>query len=251
MNRKLRKPLLACAFTLIELLVVIAIIAVLAALLLPVLAAGKSAGLCAACKSNLHQIGLALNLYTGEFQKYPLCAESDPTRAGSVVSMWDGKLLPFVAENRKLFGCPADKLALAWTNTIGLPQRNPCYGYNMAGTGRYPASGASLGLDGGFNRGYSTGSYLAENQVKVPSDMIAAGDCKPKTGGGDNDLDDLFPINLLAELAARHNRGENMVFCDGHVEYARHTVWLRKTEGARQRWNNEHQPHPETWANNP
>ena len=251
MSRKLRKPLLACAFTLIELLVVIAIIAVLAALLLPVLAAAKSAGLCAACKSNLHQIGLALNLYTGEFQKYPLCAESDPTRAGSVVSMWDGKLLPFVAENRKLFGCPADKLALAWTNQVGLPQRNPCYGYNMAGTGRYPASGASLGLDGGFNRGYSTGSYLAENQVKVPSDMIAAGDCKPKTGGGDNDLDDLFPINLLAELAARHNRGENMVFCDGHVEYAKHAVWLRKTEGARLRWNNEHQPHPETWVNNP
>ena len=148
MSQKSRKPLLAYAFTLIELLVVIAIIAVLAALLLPVLAAAKSAGLCAACKSNLHQIGLALNLYTGEFQKYPLCAESDPTRAGSVVSMWDGKLLPFVAENRKLFGCPADKLALAWTNQVGLPQRNPCYGYNMAGTGRYPASGASLGLDG-------------------------------------------------------------------------------------------------------
>jgi len=251
MTRRLRKPQLACAFTLIELLVVIAIIAVLAALLLPALATAKSAGLCAACKSNLRQVGLALNLYTGEFRKYPLCADVDSTRPGSVVSLWDGKLLPFVAESRKVFVCPADKSPSAWTNTTGLPQRNPCYGYNMAGSGRYPASAASLGLDGGFNRGYSTGRYLAENQVRVPSDMIAAGDCKPKTGGGDYDLDDLFPINLLIELAARHNRGENMVFCDGHVEYARHAAWLRKTEGARQRWNNDHQPHPDTWINNP
>ncbi len=254
MTRRMRGPLLLSAFTLIELLVVIAIIAILAALLLPSLAAAKSAGLSAACKSNLRQVGLALNLYTGEFRKYPLCADADSARPGSPLSFWDGKLLPFVADNRKLFICPAEKLPSPWTNTVGLPQRNPCYGYNMAGTGRYPASAASLGLDGGFNRGMSTtsiGRYLTENQVRAPSDMIAAGDCNPKKGGGDNDLDDLFPINLLAELAPRHNHGENMVFCDVHVEYAKQIVWLRKSEVARQRWNNDHQPHSETWMNNP
>jgi prepilin-type N-terminal cleavage/methylation domain-containing protein/prepilin-type processing-associated H-X9-DG protein len=254
MARRLREPLFRSAFTLIELLVVIAIIAILAALLLPSLAAAKSAGLSAACKSNLHQIGLGLNLYTGEFRKYPLCADADSARPGAALLFWDGKLLPFVAENRKLFICPADKSPSAWTNTVGLPQRNPCYGYNMAGTGRYPASAASLGLDGGFNRGYgntSLGRYLVEDQVKVPSDMIAAGDCNPKKGGSDNDLDDLFPINLLAELAARHNQGENIVLCDGHVEYAKQIVWLQKSQGARLRWNNDHQPHSETWMNNP
>jgi len=35
------------------------------------------------------------------------------------------------------------------------------------------------------------------------------------------------------------------------VEYAKHTVWLKKTEVARQRWNNDNQPHRETWPNNP
>ena len=250
MTPQLRSPPLASAFTLIELLMVVAIIAILAALLLPALATAKSAGLCAACKSNERQLGIALNMYTGEFRKYPLCADIDASRQGSVM-LWDNRLLPFVADNRRLFSCPADKLAPAWTNTPGLPRRNPCYGYNMAGSGRYPASIASLGLDGGFNHGNGGGSYLAENQVRAPSDMIAAADCKPKPGGGDNDLDDLFPINLLAELAPRHNRGEAMVFCDGHVEYAKQAVWLQKSDSARARWNNDHQPHRETWSNNP
>ena len=237
-------------FTLIELLVVISIIAILAALLLPVLAKGKAAAHSARCKSNLHQLGIALKLYSDEYQKYPLCAAMTATPGGSY-SLWDGRILPFAANNRDLFLCPTEYAATKWTNNATKPQRNPCYGYNMAGSGSYPTSGNSLGLDGGASRGVGGGRWLSENQVKVPSDMIAAADCRPKSGGADNDLDDLFPINLLAELGPRHNNGENIVFCEGHVEYAKHTVWLEKTDRARQRWNNDHQPHPETWSNNP
>ena len=57
------RPYQPRGFTLIELLVVIAVIGVLASLLLPVLGRVKEAGRSAACLSNLHQIGVALQLY--------------------------------------------------------------------------------------------------------------------------------------------------------------------------------------------
>ncbi len=53
-------------FTLVELLVVIAVIGILAALLLPALASAKSAGQRTACRSNLRQIGLAMQGYADE-----------------------------------------------------------------------------------------------------------------------------------------------------------------------------------------
>jgi prepilin-type processing-associated H-X9-DG protein len=81
--------------------------------------------------------------------------------------------------------------------------------------------------------------------------MIEVADNTPKTGGKDNDLDDLFSTNLLVELEPRHNQGENVVFCDGHVEYDKHVGWLEKSDLARRRWNNDNAPHPETWIYDP
>lgn len=59
------------AFTLIELLVVIAIIAILAAILFPVFAQAKRAAKSTQCLSNLKQIGVALFLYSGDYDDTP------------------------------------------------------------------------------------------------------------------------------------------------------------------------------------
>jgi prepilin-type N-terminal cleavage/methylation domain-containing protein len=67
--RKLRKR---SGFTLIELLVVIAIIAILAAILFPVFAQAREKARSASCLSNLKQIGLAVMMYTQDYDEiYP------------------------------------------------------------------------------------------------------------------------------------------------------------------------------------
>lgn len=60
------------AFTLVELLVVVAILALLASLLIPSLVRAKAQAKRIHCSNNLHHLGLALALYTQNYQsKYP------------------------------------------------------------------------------------------------------------------------------------------------------------------------------------
>jgi len=74
-------------FTLIELLVVIAIIAILAAMLLPVLASAKEKGRRAQCVNNLHQIGVAIQMYVGDNRDFLPAVKSGT--AGSANALWD------------------------------------------------------------------------------------------------------------------------------------------------------------------
>jgi prepilin-type N-terminal cleavage/methylation domain-containing protein/prepilin-type processing-associated H-X9-DG protein len=114
----------AVAFTLIELLVVIAIIATLAALLLPVLGRAKESGKATACLSNLHQIGLALQLYVGDNRnRLPRMSDIYP----GVTNAYPGpdQVLSNYLGNLNVLRCPSDK----WPSDkqIAFPQKGPNY----------------------------------------------------------------------------------------------------------------------------
>lgn len=78
------------AFTLIELLVVVAIIAILASILVPTVRRALKAGQAAHCKSNLHQLALAMIMYSNDHNDYlPWAGEVDGNRDGDWV--WGGQ----------------------------------------------------------------------------------------------------------------------------------------------------------------
>ena len=72
-------------FTLIELMIVIAIIAILAAILVPNFIRARAQGQLTACKSNLKNIGTAMEMYSTDWGgKYPDPAQGGPGVPGGL-----------------------------------------------------------------------------------------------------------------------------------------------------------------------
>ena len=195
---------LSVGFTLIELLVVIAIIAILVSILFPVFARARAHARSAICISNLHQLGIMMDLYVQDNDECFPWQSND----NEVEHWWYQRVMPYV-KNRQVFVCPNDHRTVDEMSNIG---------YIIDPAKAWPLSYGYNGLLYHYSYG----------EASDYPNMVIIADCNdipcfayetsyPVAHTLTDNRWRLFQINGVSR--PRHSEGSNLAFLDGHAKW--------------------------------
>ncbi len=228
-------PLKRSAFTLIELLVGIGIIMILAALLFPALGSVRQRAQNAGCVSNLHQLGVAMGLWLGDYGCYPApksdgdgdeypdsCREWDFTGSGDTKgrpslfrTLYTPEAIPFLYQfnppgsrlyhlKNTIFVCPA---AVAGQ---GIPPSTSVNDYQSRAYGMN-----SVAAGGGSVAGWTLPIY--PSRLASPSKTFLLIDCADPCGDLYYIYQDASNPKSFSSVSDRHQGHLNALYCDLHV----------------------------------